>query len=231
MDRKTVTSGTAAEPWSLLHWSAGLGIITCAALAGEFLGPALAHARTRFDAPALVLTLALRETLALAAVWYVATTLRITANALGVRRPRLGAVALGVVLGVVYLVVTAVAFTWLFPHEPPSPFFVAIRTATPPLRIALVLLVGVYSPLVQEVVFRGVLLNGLARWAGALPALAVSAVIFAAVHASTGAASVLQTFAFGLVTGALFLRTRSLTVPIAMHVATNTTASLWVLAR
>src|SRR5665213_2009760 len=52
--------------------------------------------------------------------------------------------------------------------------------------------------------------------------IVVGAAIFGLVHAAGGLGLIVNTFAFGLVQGILYVRFRSLTAPIAMHVATNT---------
>jgi membrane protease YdiL (CAAX protease family) len=82
----------------------------------------------------------------------------------------------------------------------------------------LVFAVVVVAPIVEEVVFRGFLLEGLRhsalRGAGAV---VVAAFLWAATHVQYEVFYMGQVFSVGLLLGAARLRTRSLLVPIAMH--------------
>jgi uncharacterized protein len=81
---------------------------------------------------------------------------------------------------------------------------------------ALVLLVIV--PVVEELVFRGLLLQ---RWAlrwGIRPALLASSLLFGCLHRNV---NVIGLTMFGLVMGLLYLKTRSLWVPILCHGINN----------
>ena len=80
-----------------------------------------------------------------------------------------------------------------------------------------VLIVVVAAPLVEEVLFRGVLVN---RWGvkwGLGAGIAVSAVAFGILHANVIGIGVV-----GLVAAILYIRTRTLIVPIAFHATNNT---------
>jgi len=81
------------------------------------------------------------------------------------------------------------------------------------------LLIAVLAPIVEEVVFRGMLLGGMARhisfgWANLLQAL-----LFAIIHNDTP--RFFFYFAMGLLAGFLVRRTRSLIPAIALHVINN----------
>lgn len=81
---------------------------------------------------------------------------------------------------------------------------------------ALVLLVVV--PVVEEMVFRGLLLQ---RWAlrwGLRPALLGSSLLFGCLHRNVNFVGLTM---FGLVMGVLYLKTRSLWVPIVCHCINN----------
>ncbi len=83
-----------------------------------------------------------------------------------------------------------------------------------------VLVIGV-APAVEELIFRGVLLQ---RWAtkwGMRPALVASSVLFGLLHTNNPAGLML----FGLVMGLLYVRTRSLWVPIVCHGLNNLAAA------
>jgi len=86
------------------------------------------------------------------------------------------------------------------------------------------MLVGVLvlAPVLEELLFRGFLLN---RWAtryGARKAIIFSALVFAIVHVISPA-----TFFFGLLAGVAYVRTRTLRVPIFLHFLNNLLAVLW----
>ncbi len=77
-----------------------------------------------------------------------------------------------------------------------------------------------YSPLVEELIFRGILLQ---RWSlkwGLRWGIVASSVLFGILHLSNPIGLTL----FGLVMGLLYVRTRSLWVPIACHSLNNLAA-------
>ena len=84
------------------------------------------------------------------------------------------------------------------------------------------LALAVWTPIAEEVFFRGFILQGLAgRW-GFAPALVVSAAIFSALHLAP--ALLLPVFFTGLLLGYLYRRTGSLWPCIAVHAAQNLVA-------
>ncbi len=86
-------------------------------------------------------------------------------------------------------------------------------------RLMLLLLL-VYSPLIEELIFRGILLQ---RWSlkwGLRWGIVASSVLFGLLHLSNPIGLTL----FGLVMGLLYVRTRSLWVPIACHSLNNLAA-------
>jgi len=86
------------------------------------------------------------------------------------------------------------------------------------------LLVMSIAAVVEEVVFRGLLLRYLRLIVGLPVALAVSSLTFAAMHFLNGSMSTAQFFAYaasGLALGAAFVATGRLWMPIAMHAAYN----------
>lgn len=79
------------------------------------------------------------------------------------------------------------------------------------------LIAVVIAPLVEEVLFRGVLVN---RWGvkwGLRTGIVASSVLFGVLHLIDTVGGTI----FGLVTAVLYLRTRTLFVPIALHAANN----------
>jgi membrane protease YdiL (CAAX protease family) len=205
------------EPAFLAVTLATLG----AAVVAGWIGAAALNAQQRYDAMQLTVMLASRETITLLVLDFSATRyLRITWADLGLRRIRWHEVVVGAVLGVVAAVSAAALLAVLDLNGEPWTAGAA-ATGTLPWRLAVVAMVGVYSPVVQEIVFRGLLLRGLLQRANAMAAVAVSAVIFGLAHAASGTGAVINSFIFGVLAGVLFVRFRSLTAPIAAHVAVN----------
>lgn len=98
---------------------------------------------------------------------------------------------------------------------------VGTEAGLPLLLVSLVIL----PPFVEELIFRGMLLE---RWAVKWRlgvAVVVQAVVFGLLHVDPVGAGV-----FGVVMALMYIRTRSLWVPIAMHAANNGTVLLFVYA-
>jgi membrane protease YdiL (CAAX protease family) len=110
------------------------------------------------------------------------------------------------------------------PHSSDDPVraWLASGGGWAPIVAALVLLV----PLAEETVFRGLMLQWLERRYGATAAVVCSAVVFAVGHLNpAGLPSLLMA---GLVLGYAFHASRSLWVPVLLHVAANATVALLV---
>ena len=78
------------------------------------------------------------------------------------------------------------------------------------------------TPISEELLFRGFVLRGLLRSIGPGPAVAASALVFAALHLEPGA--MIPIFLTGIVLGWLFVRTGSVWPCVAAHAAQNTLA-------
>ncbi|MBX3246295.1 MAG: CPBP family intramembrane metalloprotease [Myxococcales bacterium] len=85
--------------------------------------------------------------------------------------------------------------------------------------VLVVLAVVVIAPVVEELLFRGLLLPGLARAYDERVALVLSALFFGLMHGRPAAAVV--AFLAGLVLGAIRLRTRSVLPGLALHAMVN----------
>lgn len=85
--------------------------------------------------------------------------------------------------------------------------------------LSLVLSVVAIAPVVEELVFRGLLLPGIARGSGVLVGIAISTLGFALSHVLP--APVAVAFVGGLLFATVTYRTRSLLPAIAMHAAHN----------
>ena len=78
----------------------------------------------------------------------------------------------------------------------------------------------ILAPLFEETLFRGVLLASLTKWVNTPAAIAISSIIFAAVHGS-GAGDSLQLFSVGCLAGVVYVQTRNLAAPICVHAIFN----------
>lgn len=101
--------------------------------------------------------------------------------------------------------------------------------ATGPWMIGLVLMVVVGAPLVEELVYRGLLQGSMARRMSGWLAVVAVAAWFALIHFRPVEYPGL--FAFGLVLGAAALLTRRLGMGVLAHCAFNATALIWVAQR
>ena len=109
--------------------------------------------------------------------------------------------------------------TWLRPGDvPPEVFGYGLE------RVANGFAVVVVAPFAEEMFFRGFVLGGLAAAFGDPRAIFVSSALFAAMHASVG--TFIPLLMAGMLLGWLYLRTRSIWPPIAVHSAQNALAIL-----
>lgn len=95
--------------------------------------------------------------------------------------------------------------------------------------ILLALIVTIGAPVVEELVFRGFIQGGLQQRFRQTTALIISAIWFTIVHANPIEFPGL--FAFGLVLGICFMKTKRLGMSVWAHVAFNATALLFVIIR
>ena len=112
-------------------------------------------------------------------------------------------------------------------QEPTEQFSEALSSGEPVTVGALAFLAVVAAPVIEEILFRGVIFGGLtARW-GVWPAAIVSGFAFAVIHFSLTA--FVPLFLLALVLSYLYVRTGSLWIPIAFHALFNG-VSLTILA-
>ncbi|CAA6823110.1 MAG: Unknown protein, partial [uncultured Sulfurovum sp.] len=91
----------------------------------------------------------------------------------------------------------------------------------------LVLGVAFFAPVLEEVIFRGFLLKGLANSPlGAYGAIFLTSLVWAVIHAQYEWGYLVLIFMIGLVLGYARIRTNSLFVPIMMHVFFNLVACI-----
>jgi hypothetical protein len=95
----------------------------------------------------------------------------------------------------------------------PKAFF---EVTTFPQWLALFVAACVFAPILEETIFRGILMQRWARRWGTPTGVIASSVLFAVLHQEW-----LGKFVFGVAMCALYLRTRRLWVPIAAHAINN----------
>lgn len=86
----------------------------------------------------------------------------------------------------------------------------------------------IFAPLLEELIFRGVLLNRLKIRIGIIPSMIVTSFLFAIGHDTGG---MLSAFVFGMCMCILYLKTDNILVPMAVHFINNFTAVIIEAAR
>ena len=81
----------------------------------------------------------------------------------------------------------------------------------------------IFAPIMEELVFRGVLFNRLKIKIGFVPAMIISSLIFAVGHDFGG---IVSAFLFGICMCILYLKTDNILIPITVHFINNVVASL-----
>lgn len=100
----------------------------------------------------------------------------------------------------------------------------AITPETTFLQYLLIFVViSVLAPLVEEIIFRGVLIERLGLKYGYTKAVFISSFLFGVLHAD-----VVGAFLFGVVLSVVYLKTRSLLLPFLIHAANNAAATLTI---
>jgi membrane protease YdiL (CAAX protease family) len=111
-------------------------------------------------------------------------------------------------------------------HGAPGPALAAAATGItvhPGTMLALTVLA---APLCEEFIFRGLIFGGLRRSMGALPAMLVSAAVFAIVHPPL---SMLPVFVLGLLAAWSYERGQRLLAPMLVHALYNAALVSWQL--
>jgi membrane protease YdiL (CAAX protease family) len=145
---------------------------------------------------------------------------------IGLRLPKVGGLALGVAIGLT----AAFILPWL-EHElrlqgsyNMQYEFYIMSHATGLIAAASILVYLFFGPIVEEIVFRGIVLGGLVNLTNGVVAVVVSAVVFAGIHAFGGVAQMTAAFMIGLLFGWLYLRTRSIVPTAVAHIIYDTAA-------
>lgn len=102
-------------------------------------------------------------------------------------------------------------------------FLETTETAQPMLANSwIVLLIVILAPVSEELVFRGILLS---RWStkwGHTKAILLSSTLFGSLHFP----DIIGAFMFGILMCAIYMKTRTLIIPIIIHVGNNLTACM-----
>jgi membrane protease YdiL (CAAX protease family) len=151
---------------------------------------------------------------------------------LRIRRADWPALVMGCALQIVALVLLAPIFrVAALKHEPQQLVERTKQVHSLPLIVVIVLATAIGAPVVEELIFRGMLLRGLLRRTSDAWAVVISALLFAAAHLlDLGAGYVFPAlFGLGLVLGVLAIRDRSLSRPILIHGGFNLLATVLTL--
>jgi membrane protease YdiL (CAAX protease family) len=104
--------------------------------------------------------------------------------------------------------------------QPLMPLLGNGSAAGPSILVPLGSSIALSSPLMEELVFRGVLLPSVTRWSNTPAAVVVASLAFTANHTSVQSAP--QLLALSLILGFSYVRTRNLLTPLIIHSAWNT---------
>ena len=136
----------------------------------------------------------------------------------------------GMGLQIAVALVTIPLIELMFPDGAPSQGVADIASNTETtLEIVLIFVsVAMLAPLVEEVLYRGMLLPALNRFMGRWPAIVLSAAIFAGVHLIDwqARAAVPGLFLIGIVLGWVAMRRGDLSLAIPMHAGINLLAAI-----
>lgn len=134
----------------------------------------------------------------------------------------------GLALQTAVALVTAPFLRLLFPDGPPQQSIATLTsdTATVFEGVLIVLMVGVAAPVVEEMLFRGMLLSRLSRSMSPGWAILVQAIVFASIHLldPSAIAALPGLVIVGAVLGYAAMRTGNLSLPIMIHAGVNLTA-------
>jgi uncharacterized protein len=210
------------EGFLLVLWTlvAQFVVILPAMLLG-FLDP------TEAGGPVLLLLVITAQALGLAgALAYLAARRRLSWRLLGARRPAWSHAGLGVAFGVGGFIGVNLLIAGLLqvfgPVDPPEQQLLSDVTAGGVTTLLAVIAAVVMAPLVEEVVFRGVLFQGMKRRVGLWPAAVVSSLLFAVVHVEVQQPIYSSGFVLlGILFAWTMHRFGSLVVPIVAHATFN----------
>lgn len=146
-------------------------------------------------------------------------------EAMAFRAPAAGSVAVWMAITVA-LIAASDALTWSL-DKPIVPEFMADLIRSAAIAPLLWLAIIVAAPFFEELFFRGFLIEGLRRGVlGDAGAIVLTSLSWASIHIQYGLYEIGTIFIFGLALGLARIGSRSLWVPIAMHMLANLVATL-----
>lgn len=131
------------------------------------------------------------------------------------------------------IVAVCIAFSlgtfWLtvFVLNPIAPSIVEFIMTAEPMHSSVwiltfeIVIITIVGPIVEEFIFRGVILHRLMRKTSMWGGILISSILFGFLHAD-----MIGAFFFGVIASLLFLKTGNLLIPILMHMINNTIAVL-----
>jgi membrane protease YdiL (CAAX protease family) len=139
----------------------------------------------------------------------------------------------GMGLQVAIAVATAPIIVWFWPDGPPTQGVAGVAESSETIveQLAVLAVIAVGAPIIEEIIFRGMLLSVLSRSLRKWPAILISAAIFATVHLldPDAIAVVPGLFLLGIALGWVALRRGDLSLAIAMHSGINLLAAVTLL--
>jgi membrane protease YdiL (CAAX protease family) len=139
----------------------------------------------------------------------------------------------GMGLQIAIAVITAPIIVWIWPDGPPTQGVAEVAESSETVieQLLVLAVVAVGAPIIEEVIFRGMLLSILSRSLSRWPAIVVSAAVFSAIHLfdPNAIAVIPGLFLLGIVLGWVALRRGDLSLAIAMHSGINLLAAVALL--
>jgi membrane protease YdiL (CAAX protease family) len=210
--------------WDETAWIASLLAIFTAGTVAGWISYLFVPSPHHFDAESFSALIFVRESAALGALALFATRyLKISSTDLGITRVRLPHVLVGVAAAVAFVFTISPILDRFLPPPAHNVFAEVLANSTTADRLIYFAIIGVYSPIIQELVFRGLLLTGLLQRTNVVVAILLSSLLFALSHMQNGVRATMSAFFFGIVVGSLYTRLRSLSASIACHIAINST--------
>lgn len=135
-----------------------------------------------------------------------------------VRRPKLLSAISWIAIAILWMLLSDWLISWRGPWD-----FTPWKAQTFTVSAARVLAVCFLGPIAEELIFRGLFFRKLTKAGKVTPGLAVVilAAGWAVIHYSFSPAVIFIIFVEGLLLGFALIRTQSIFVPIAMHIAWN----------
>ena len=139
----------------------------------------------------------------------------------------------GMGLQIAIAIVTAPLIVWIWPDGPPSQSVAEVAESSETLieQLLVLMVVAVGAPIIEEMIFRGMLLSILAKSLSRWPAILVSAAVFAAVHLfdPNAIAVIPGLFLLGIALGWAAMKRGDLSLAIALHSGINLLAAITLL--